>query len=80
MLILNPKGLLSKCSSLSCIQVAVFWVVTPCSDVVGNQCFGGPRCCFYLQDEDGDSKVLHNVTLVFYMVSQSRRQLLESSP
>jgi len=24
-------------------QAKVFWVVTPCSDVVGHQTFGGPR-------------------------------------
>jgi len=24
-------------------EVAVFWVVTPCSDVVGYQHFGGPH-------------------------------------
>jgi len=32
------------------VQVEVFWVVTPCSDVVIHQCFGG-LCCFYAQDE-----------------------------
>jgi len=32
------------------IQVAVFWVVTPCSVVVGYRCFGGP-CCLHLQGE-----------------------------
>jgi hypothetical protein len=26
------------------INVAVFWVVTPCSGVVGYQCFRGPCC------------------------------------
>jgi hypothetical protein len=26
------------------IQVEVFWVVTPCSVVVGYQCFRGPCC------------------------------------
>jgi len=26
----------------------VFWVVAPCSAVVGNQRFGGP-CCLHLQ-------------------------------
>jgi len=26
----------------------IFWVVTPCSDVVGYQCFGRP-CCLHLQ-------------------------------
>jgi hypothetical protein len=28
--------------------VEVFWVVTPCSDVVGYQRFGG-TCCLHLQ-------------------------------
>jgi len=28
----------------------MLWVVTPCSVVVGNQRFGGPRC-LHLQDE-----------------------------
>jgi hypothetical protein len=32
------------------IQVEVFWVVTPCSVVVGYQHFGGP-CCLHLQEE-----------------------------
>jgi hypothetical protein len=40
------------------IQVKVFWVVMPCSVVVGYQHFRGP-CCLDLQgDEDGGSKVL----------------------
>jgi len=29
-------------------QVAVFWVLTPCSDLVGHERFGGP-CCLHLQ-------------------------------
>jgi hypothetical protein len=32
------------------IQVAVFWVMTPCSDVVGYRRFGGPYC-LHLQGE-----------------------------
>jgi hypothetical protein len=32
------------------IQVEVFWVMTPCSDVVEYQCFGG-TCCLHLQGE-----------------------------
>jgi len=31
------------------IQVVIFWVVTPCNDVVGYQRFGGP-CCLHLQN------------------------------
>jgi len=29
------------------IQIVVFWVVMPCSDVVGYRRFGGP-CCLHL--------------------------------
>jgi hypothetical protein len=32
------------------IQVVVFWVLTPCTDVVGYQCFGGPHC-FHIPGE-----------------------------
>jgi hypothetical protein len=31
------------------IQVLVFWIVTPCGDVLGYQRFGGPSCLL-LQD------------------------------
>jgi hypothetical protein len=31
-------------------QVEVFWVVTPCSVVVGHHCLRGP-CCLHLQPE-----------------------------
>jgi hypothetical protein len=37
------------------IQVKVFWVVMPCSDVVEYQCFGGP---YYLHLQGGGSKML----------------------
>jgi len=30
------------------VWVVVFWVMTPCSDVIGYQCSGGP-CCLHLQ-------------------------------
>jgi hypothetical protein len=33
------------------IQVKVFWVVIPCSAVVGYYCLGRP-CCLHLQGED----------------------------
>jgi hypothetical protein len=33
------------------IQVEVFWVMTPCSVVVGYRRFGGPRC-LHLRGED----------------------------
>jgi len=33
---------LKKCLGL----IVVFWIVTPCSDMVGYQQFGGP-CCFH---------------------------------
>jgi hypothetical protein len=32
------------------VLVMVFWIVTPCSVVVGYQRFGRP-CCFHLQGE-----------------------------
>jgi hypothetical protein len=31
-------------------KVVVFWVVTPCRDMVGHQSFGGP-CCLHIQGE-----------------------------
>jgi len=34
------------------MQVAVFWVMTLYSDVVGYQCLGGP-CCLHLHLDDG---------------------------
>jgi len=36
------------------IQVEVFWVVTPCSVVVGHQRFAGP-CCVRLHPVDRKS-------------------------
>jgi hypothetical protein len=33
------------------IQIKVFWIVTPCSDVVGYQRFGG-SCCLHVQGEE----------------------------
>jgi hypothetical protein len=36
--------------------VAVFWVMSPCNDVVRYWCFGG-RCCLRLQGEYGGSMV-----------------------
>jgi hypothetical protein len=48
------------------IHVKVFWVMTPCSDVVGYQHFRGP-CCLHLNSlhpDDEDSKVLQNVGIL----------------
>jgi hypothetical protein len=42
------------------IQVAVFWVVPPCSDVVGYH-FRGP-CSLHLHFDEGGSKALQNVS------------------
>jgi hypothetical protein len=54
------------------IQVAVFWVVMPHSDVVEQQCFGGTCChCHHLQGEDGGSMV--GILPHHYTVSQPRR-------
>jgi len=55
-------------------QVAVFSVVTPCTDVVGYRRFGGP-CCLHLQGESGNSTLPHH-----YTASQFRRWLESSSP
>jgi len=33
------------------IQGEVFWIVQPCSEVVGYQRLGG-KCCLHLQGED----------------------------
>jgi hypothetical protein len=44
-------------------QVEVFWVVTPCSVVVGYQPFGG-LCWLHLQDDvAGDGKNRHIYSL-----------------
>jgi hypothetical protein len=67
----------------------VFRAVTPCSDVVGYQCFGGP-CCLHLQGEDGvtmqrttnwifisvkTSNQLYVSRLCFVWASHSRRNV-----
>jgi len=62
------------------IQGKVFWVVMPCSVVVGYQHFRGP-CCLQLQDkdEDGGSMDLQNVGVLPkpYMMSQPRGPQIE---
>jgi hypothetical protein len=45
----NPEDLDLFKQKLS-LPAVVFWVMTPCSDVVGHQRFGGP-CCLHLQGE-----------------------------
>jgi len=45
-------------------QVDVFWVVTLCSVVVGQQRFGGP-CCLHFQ---GSTKVDHVMFLFSFSV------------
>jgi hypothetical protein len=52
----------------SCVQVAVFWVVTPCSDVVGCRRFGGP-CCFRLHHLEA---AWSSETLVLYHITTRR--------
>jgi hypothetical protein len=53
------------------IQV-IFWIVMPCSDVVGY--------CFQIHPEGGGSTVLRNVGILphQYMASQPRRPRLET--
>jgi hypothetical protein len=62
------------------IQLEVFWVVTPCSVVLGKQRFRGP-CRLHLQDEDGGGMVPRNVGTLsqHYMKSQLRRSRFEFS-
>jgi hypothetical protein len=43
------------------IQVVVFWVLTPCSVVVGYQHSRGP-CCLHLQGEAGGIIILKTMT------------------
>jgi hypothetical protein len=59
-------------------QVEVFWIVTPCSVMVGYRRCRGP-CCLHLQDEvKGGSGDLWNVGILpqYNMASQSRRSWL----
>jgi hypothetical protein len=58
------------------VQVEAFWVVIPCSVVVGYQRSGGP-----LHPEDGGSRVLRNIRILpqHYAASRPRRPRLESS-
>jgi hypothetical protein len=40
-------------------QVEVFWIVTPCSDVVGYQRLGGSYC-LQIHSKDGGNKILRS--------------------
>jgi len=62
------------------IQVTVFWIVTPCSNVAGYQCFRA-SCCLHLEPEDRGSMVIWNIGILphHYTVSQPTRSQLESS-
>jgi hypothetical protein len=69
-------------------EVAVLWVMTPCSDAVGYQRFVG-HCCLHLQgevsgagkerrgemEEDGRSKVLRNATSILHDVTTQKTQI-----
>jgi hypothetical protein len=54
----------------------VFWVMTPCSDVVGDQHFRGP-CCLHLQGlENRDNMGLRKVGILphhYSVVTQKTR-------
>jgi len=54
------------------IQVAVLWVMTPSSDVVGYQRFGEP-CCLHLQS---DEATRFSEMLVFYRNTTRRHNIL----
>jgi hypothetical protein len=49
------------------LPVEVFWVVMPCSAMVGYQCLRGP-CCLHFHPEDGGSKV-HGILPQQWMTS-----------
>jgi len=46
-------------------QIEVFWVVTPCSDMVRYHSFGGP-CCLHLNFTLKMEAACSSVTLVSY--------------
>jgi hypothetical protein len=46
-------------------QVEIFWVVMPCSVVVGCQRFGGP-CCLHLHGEVTTEAARSSETLISY--------------
>jgi hypothetical protein len=48
LLLLPPVLVSSFCKQQHTIQVVIFWVMIPCSDVVGHQCFRHP-CCLHMQ-------------------------------
>jgi hypothetical protein len=67
------------------IQVEVFWVVTPCSVVVGYQCFGEPFC-LHVQGEvtyEGDTTAMaaaiFQCYLTFALPFQSRIFFVENT-
>jgi hypothetical protein len=62
----------SKC--YDCIQVEVFWGVTPSSVAVGYRRFGGP-CCLHLQG--GSSKVKASQSRTPWLKSSHRRENLK---
>jgi len=53
----SPEVRLPVYTMLKIIHIAVFWVLTPCNDVVEYRRFGGP-CYFHLCGEVGGSMVL----------------------
>jgi hypothetical protein len=56
------------------IQVVVFWVMTPCSDVVGYQYFGGPCWLHFDRENGGATRILP----CHYTVSQPKRHRPEN--
>jgi hypothetical protein len=48
-----------NCDKFERIQVKFFWVVTPCSALVGYQHFGGPHCLHLQSKITGDGRKIH---------------------
>jgi hypothetical protein len=67
------KGIFQDCiTKFANLQVMIFWVVTPCSDVVGCQRFGGP-CCLHLQGEGRMNAARPSDNLVSYHITTQCR-------
>jgi hypothetical protein len=50
LVVIHPAKYRYKVKQVRGIEVIVFWVGTPCSDVIGYLRFGEP-CCLHLQGE-----------------------------
>jgi hypothetical protein len=82
----SRRPVLKLLDTPSYIHVSIFWVVTPCGDMVGYQRLWGSHCFHlqllnFLEGEDGGSVILRNVGILpqWHTAPQPTRQRLESS-